>query len=205
MAQINDRAPTWLLNHADPIHWAEFLFIGQRFGHLTSNIAESLNAWLLKARKKSILGSFEDYRNKLMDWFDVRRKLEVTTPGILVSKVANEMKGLALAIARRCRCITSTEMQFEVLSTVIRSEYRINIELKTCSCGVWQSTGIPCCHTISIILGLGKDPQLCAQEFYTLEFYRNTYINAIFHPLTHTGMDNRGDREEEEEEEEGGG
>ena len=64
--------------------------------------------------------------------------------------------------------------------------------MKTCSCGVWQSTGIPCCHTISIILGLGKDPQLYAQEFYTLEFYRNTYINAIFHPLTHTGMDNRG-------------
>ena len=97
MAQINDRAPTWLLNYADPIHWAKFLFVEQRFGHLTSNIAESLNAWLLEAREKSILGLFEDYRHKLMDWFDVRRKLEVTTPGILVSKVANEMKGLASA------------------------------------------------------------------------------------------------------------
>ena len=97
MAQINDRAPTWLLNHADPIHWAEFLFIGQRFGHLTSNIAELLNAWPLEPCEMSILMLFEDYRHKLMDWFDVRRKLEVTTPGILVSKVANEMKGLASA------------------------------------------------------------------------------------------------------------
>ena len=98
MRAINSTCVNWLfITNAHPRHWATVYFPGRRYGHLTSNIAESLNAWLLEAREKSILGLFEDYRHKLMDWFDVRRKLEVTTPGILVSKVANEMKGLASA------------------------------------------------------------------------------------------------------------
>ena len=105
-------------------------------------------------------------------------------------KVANEMKGLALPRACRYRCIISIEMQFEILSIVTRSEYRINIELKTYSCGIWQLTGIPYYHTIFVILELSKDLQLYAQEFYTLEFYRNTYnINTKFHPLLHTNID----------------
>ena len=115
----------------------------------------------------------------------MRRKLETATPGILVSKAATQIKGLAMARARRYRCIASTETQFEVRSTITGGEYRVNIDVKTCSCKSWQGTGIPCSHALGVILGLEKDPQEYAEEFYTLEFYRNTYINAIFHPLTH--------------------
>jgi hypothetical protein len=49
MATIDPKSVPWLLKHADPKHWAELSFDGERYGHLTSNIAESLNTWLLKA------------------------------------------------------------------------------------------------------------------------------------------------------------
>src|SRR5579859_243047 len=49
MATIDPKSVPWLLEHADPKHWAELSFDGEHYGHLTSNIAESLNAWLLKA------------------------------------------------------------------------------------------------------------------------------------------------------------
>ena len=59
MATIDPKSVPWLLSHANPEHWAELYFPGCRYGHLTSNIAESLNSWILKARKKPILAMFE--------------------------------------------------------------------------------------------------------------------------------------------------
>ena len=41
MTSINPKAVSWLLQHAKTEHWAEIYFPGRRYGHLTSNIAES--------------------------------------------------------------------------------------------------------------------------------------------------------------------
>jgi hypothetical protein len=43
MSKINERSVEWLLQHTDLKHWAELYFVGKCYGHLTSNIAESLN------------------------------------------------------------------------------------------------------------------------------------------------------------------
>ena len=40
---------------------------------MTSNIAESLNAWLLEARAMPIIGMMELIRQKIMSWFYERR------------------------------------------------------------------------------------------------------------------------------------
>ena len=66
MKEISERAHDWLLNHAHPMYWAELYFHGCRYGHITSNIAESLNATLLEAHGKPILEMFEHIRYKLM-------------------------------------------------------------------------------------------------------------------------------------------
>src|SRR5205814_587487 len=52
---MNSDAVDWLLEHAPREHWVEYYFPGNRYGHSTSNIAESLNAWLFNAREKSKL------------------------------------------------------------------------------------------------------------------------------------------------------
>jgi transposase-like protein len=88
MGNINPKAVTWLHEHAKSEHWAELYFPGRRYGHLTSNIAESLNSWILEARQKPILAMFECIRHQLMRWFDERRTLEDKTNGLLVSKAA---------------------------------------------------------------------------------------------------------------------
>ena len=66
MATINPASVTWLLQHAPPQHWAELYFPSHRYGHLTSNIAESLNSWLLVAHEMPILPMFEKIRHQLM-------------------------------------------------------------------------------------------------------------------------------------------
>ena len=44
MHAINARCVDWLYKNAHPRHWATVYFPGYRYGHFTSNIAESLNA-----------------------------------------------------------------------------------------------------------------------------------------------------------------
>jgi len=73
MRAISSTCVDWLYTTAHPMHWATVYFPGRRFGHLTSNIAESLNSWLLKARDLPIEGMLEAMRMKLMAWFTERR------------------------------------------------------------------------------------------------------------------------------------
>src|SRR5579859_7065408 len=95
MATIDPKSVPWLLEHADPKHWAELSFDGERYGHLTSNIAESLNAWLLKARELPILPLFELLRHQLMDWYVRRQTLERNTLGLLVSPLRRRYNTLS--------------------------------------------------------------------------------------------------------------
>jgi hypothetical protein len=83
--QVDPNAEAWL-HQTNPAFWANAHFAGNRFNHLTSNIAESLNSWILDAREKPAYQMVEDIRKKLMEWM-VSRKAEADTPGDLVPTV----------------------------------------------------------------------------------------------------------------------
>jgi len=55
----NESMSMGLQMNASPEHWAELFFEGPRYGHLTSNISESLNSWLLPARELPVLPILE--------------------------------------------------------------------------------------------------------------------------------------------------
>ncbi|MCO5554762.1 hypothetical protein L7F22_008296 [Adiantum nelumboides] len=73
MKAISDLATTYLLNTSPPSHWATAHFKGKRYGHLTSNIAESLNAWLLEARDKPVIAMLDIIRRQLTAWIYARK------------------------------------------------------------------------------------------------------------------------------------
>src|SRR5437667_12002137 len=74
-------------------------------------------------------------------------------------------------------------MKYEVKLNHTLLDYLVNIEQQTFSCRQWQSTDIPCGHSIGIIVtGLKEDPHTYAKTFYTLEAFNNTYARAIMHP-----------------------
>ena len=59
MRSINPNSVTWLLEHTKTEHLVVLYFPGHRYEHLTSNIAESLNSWLLEVHKKPIFAMAE--------------------------------------------------------------------------------------------------------------------------------------------------
>ena len=66
MNAINPLAFDWFQANADPKHWAEIYFENCHYDHLTSNISESLNSWLLHVRELPILPMLETIRHQLM-------------------------------------------------------------------------------------------------------------------------------------------
>ncbi|MCO5564798.1 hypothetical protein L7F22_018466 [Adiantum nelumboides] len=65
---INDLAITYLLTTSLPSHWAIVYFKGKHYGHLMSNIVESLNAWLLEARDKPMIAMLDIIWHQLTAW-----------------------------------------------------------------------------------------------------------------------------------------
>src|SRR5579859_5711114 len=141
MTKIDPKAVPWLLKNAKPEHWAEIYFPGRRYGHLTSNIAESLNSWLLTAREMPILAMFEQIRHQLMEWFTARRGLDKNVQGLIVSKVAKQIQAAVNNQARRYRYIQATDTMYEVQSNETLYEYIVKLDEQSCSCRVWQSSG----------------------------------------------------------------
>ena len=83
----------------------------------------------------------EKIRERLMEWFDTRRKIDINMNGLLVEKVARIIQTLINTRARKYRYIASMETSYEVKSKETLMEYLVNLELHTCSCKLWQSNG----------------------------------------------------------------
>jgi hypothetical protein len=77
MRAINAKCVDWLYDNAHPRHWATVYFLGRRYGHFISNIAESLNSWLLQVRSLPIEAMLEAIREKMMRWYAERREYSV--------------------------------------------------------------------------------------------------------------------------------
>ena len=171
MRGINSDSVDWLLEHALREHWVEYYFPGNRYGHNTSNIAESLNAWLLDAREKPISALVEDHRHKRMKWFAERREKDLNTEGILVSKAAQQIN-TALNCARRYSVLKSNNVVHEIFSPETIRTYIVKLDSKTCTCFEWQLSGLPCGHALAVSLKLHHNPREYAKEFYRLDAYR---------------------------------
>jgi hypothetical protein len=162
-----------------------------RYGHITSNIAESFNSAILEAREKPILQMFEHMRRHLMEWFAQRRQIDTNVPNgqIVVSKAFQKIQELTAWQARRYRMIdASPDKVFEVLSLTTNNGYTVKLLFQTCTCFEWESTGIPCAHAIAAILFDNDNPQTYTQAFFSLDGYRKIYANAILAPDADTAV-----------------
>ena len=182
MRRINVQTVNWLEKNAPFQFWANLYFPGHRYGHYTSNIAESLNACLLKARELPIIPMLETIRQQLMEWYTKRRELEKNTQGKLVSKVAKEIQTKINERASCYRYFRSNEIIFEVKSGITNGEYLVNLSNRSCSCREWQFSGVPWAHALSVICGNKKDPQDFVDKVFSLEHHKNTYVGTIYHP-----------------------
>ncbi|XP_076951176.1 uncharacterized protein LOC143624383 [Bidens hawaiensis] len=176
--EISQEAAYWI-RRVPPRLWATACFEGTRFGHLTANIVESLNPWILEASGLPIVQMMECIRRQLMIWFNERREMSMQWTSILVQSAERQVSE-AIDRARTYQVLKANDTEFEVISH--EGTNIVDLRNRRCLCRGWQLNGIPCAHAVAALLSLRQNVQRFTESCFTVANYRKAYSQTI-HPV----------------------
>lgn len=178
IGEISQDAAYWV-QRVPPHLWANAHFKGTRFGNLTANIVESLNAWILEASGLPIVQMMECIRRQLMTWFNERREASMQWTSILVPSAEGQVSE-ALECARTYQVLRANEAEFEVISH--EGNNVVDIRNRCCSCRGWEVYGLPCSHAVAALLSCRQNVHRFSESCFTVATYRKAYSQTI-HPI----------------------
>ncbi|KAK8576147.1 hypothetical protein V6N13_090624 [Hibiscus sabdariffa] len=176
--EISQDAAYWI-RRIPPRLWATAYFEGTRFGHLTANIVESLNSWILEASGLPIIQMMECIRRQLMTWFNERREISMQWTSILVPSAERRVTE-AIEYARTYQVLRANEAEFEVISR--EGTNIVDIRNRCCLCRGWQLYGLPCAHAVAALLSCRQNVHRFTESCFTVATYRKAYSQTI-HPI----------------------
>ena len=149
---------------------------------MTSNSAESINSLSRFSRKMPITQLIEFFRESVQKWFYDRRLQGMQESHSLTQwaqkKILKKIEGSR----------TWTVAGIRVNSFVVDDGGKrgvVDFSNRSCSCRVWQVSGLPCGHVIAVSRFLGEpDCSHYAFSCYSNEVYKKTYEESI-NPLPH--------------------
>ena len=168
-------------DNARPIHWANSIYPGPRWGQMTNNLAESFNNWVLEERNLPVPSMIDGIRVKIMTMMKDRKQKGSTMQTTLCTKPENKL----LQVCQESRGYdvrASTALMYEV--RVGGSVYAVNLEdeHRSCSCHMWRIEGIPCSHACAAIGRARLSPyHFCDPCFFT-DMYKEAY-NEFINPI----------------------
>ncbi|KNA10159.1 hypothetical protein SOVF_147040 [Spinacia oleracea] len=178
--EISQDAAFWI-RRIPPRLWATAYFEGTRFGHLTANIVESLNSWLLEASGLPIIEMMECIRRQLITWFNERLEISMqwASIGTLVPSAERHVDE-AIEHARSYQVLRANEAEFEVITH--EGSNFVDIRNRCCLCRGWQLYGLPCAHAVAALLSCRQNVHRFTESCFTVATYRKAYSQTI-HPI----------------------
>ena len=166
LRSISPKAHEYIKEKVKRDRWVRAFFPLPRYGHITSNIAESSNSSFLKIRKYPPMKLFVKAVRKINATFEEKRALYANrNPADIVDKVwAVVVKNVE--DGRRLAARSVGGNIFDVDSQAGSSLSRtVDLGARTCSCLLFQDLGYPCIHACSAALKAGVDiATLCIDE-----------------------------------------
>lgn len=156
--------------------WARCHFPGYRYDIRTTNPAESINSALRSPREYPIIPLLDSIREMLTRWFYERRALSAKQTDPLTVEVEKKIDG-RIEKGKTLKVYPVTEYIFQLKGE--SSDYVVDLESKTCSCGKFQLGKIPCRHAIKAALEIGKELHEFADEVYTTTAWRSLFEETI--------------------------
>ncbi|XP_039114636.1 uncharacterized protein LOC120249979 [Dioscorea cayenensis subsp. rotundata] len=169
-------AHQWLMQKSDLAHWANYMFKGDRWGEMYSNVSESFNAWIKEARHLPVTNMVDSIRFKLMGMLCHRREQSQRWERRICPVIHRKIEEL-VEESRNLLVGRSDGDHFEVVD---QKNYCISLNARTCSCRRWQVYGIPCKHACAAILQTDTNIHRYIVDYFTVDSYRQAYAEAIF-------------------------
>lgn len=167
----------WIIQ-TNPPHWANALFQGARYNHLTSNFGELFYSWVSDANELPITQMVDVIRCKIMELIYQRRMESNQWLTRLTPSMEEKLEKEQLKI-RTLQVLLSNGSTFEVHGDSVEI---VDIDAWDCTCKTWQLTGLPCCHAIAVFSCIGQSPYEYCARYFTTECYRLTYLESV-HPF----------------------
>ena len=175
-----------------PHKWARAHFPVRIIGHVTSNMAESMNHWLDEARLLDIVRLFNNYIRKLNQLFDKRRERYMSMSendlpqnvALLLSKANDE--GSRLKIWPHNRLIADVERKNKPGVAHV-----VNLAERKCSCGFYKEFGVPCRHTCKAATFIGVHPKTLVVPELQVQALKRIYDGFIY-PVDVNGLEEDG-------------
>ncbi len=165
---------------AGPEYWADAFFQGVRYGHYTSNIAESYNSWILEARKLPTLPMMEQIPIGLTKWFVHCRYHGQTYPPATTTDDVRLVDKVDQLIQE---CVERGVKDYDFLEVdralglcevaekkELGQRFTIDLNALLCNCLAWQISSIICDHAAAAFIRSGRPHLLRASvhQAYTV-------------------------------------
>ncbi|XP_028117453.1 uncharacterized protein LOC114315084 [Camellia sinensis] len=164
------------LQDLKPHHWENAYFRGNRYGEMCSNVAESFNNWIKKARHLPITQMVDAIRTQIMNQMSDRRGASSSWAGVICPKMEYKLE-MAYKKGRSWTVSQSNNDVYEVHSHL---SVLVDIGRRTCSCFQWQINGLPCEHVVVAIRNSGSDLNALVDPYFYVTNYQSSYSEAIF-------------------------
>ncbi|XP_049402862.1 uncharacterized protein LOC125866619 isoform X2 [Solanum stenotomum] len=171
---ISPDAYSWVVQ-SDPEHWANALFGGARYDHMTTNFGQLFRDWVSDVSEFPITQMVDALRGRMMELNYTRRVdsshwLTGLTPSMEEKLQDETSKAISLQV------LHSHGSTFEVRGEAVDI---VDIDNWNCTCKAWQLNGLPCCHAIAVLERLGRSPYEYCSRYFTTESYHLTYSESI--------------------------
>ncbi|XP_025685839.2 uncharacterized protein [Arachis hypogaea] len=179
LKRMNEEAWTYLAKF-QPSCWTKSYFSHwPKLDNVTNNMSDVWNAKINHYRGKPILTMLEELRCYLMRRMAKHKKILSTYTGVLAPvqqrKLEDLMKDTKFWTAQWTG--DNDRNVFEVQTH--SKKVGVNLGRHTCTCNMWQLTGIPCVHALAAIQKRCDRPELYVHPWLKMDAFRATYEHVM--------------------------
>ena len=168
--------------------WANSFFPAKRFGHITSNVAESCDAMMKEVRRHFPFNAVVEFLKNVSAVFNDRLQEHTRSSSPLPSKVLETIKK-ATKVSSKLSVRSVRDGVFTVGRVKNGESPRVvDTVKKTCTCGWYQEHGIPCYHACAVMMRKGIPAEALCSDLVKTETIVRLYSSTIY-PIDSDGLD----------------
>ncbi|OVA16121.1 zinc finger protein [Macleaya cordata] len=180
LKKADPEAYTWLHSKAKVETWARSHFDKQaKCEHITNNFSESFNKWILELREMPVCVLVDKFHLMMMTLMHERRtKARTWNINGLVPR-AQRMIQQHVANTRHYKVQGSSDHLYSVGLHNSSNRWTVNLDSWTCSCCVWDITGIQCVHAVAVLYVTQRAPEQFCHDYHKVKTYLHAYNGYI--------------------------
>ncbi|XP_026396947.1 uncharacterized protein LOC113291651 [Papaver somniferum] len=159
-------------------NWATHEFEVERFGELTSKIAESFNILIKNEKCLQAIELNECIRSRTMEtmW---NRKVAARKWNTRLTPKMQARLDKRITDCRKYKVRRASENVFEIITNTGKNT--VDLDSQTCTCHWWKKHSFPCSHSVKVMVQIGEEEVYKhISPYYTVEYYRGMYSKPIY-------------------------